>query len=479
MSVVSITLQFEHKAAGEALTDENDNPSGPADLRDLVLELNFVPRWARTLPAQQSVGAAPDQTRERPSRERSAGFERPGARPERPGSHRGDRAAAGRDKAPPRPAYDRRPVRPPLPPRLPLRISLVPEQRQLSSMLHQLQVARKAYPLVNLASLLCSKPEFCCAKIELERAGAVCELYQCKTCRVLSLDRATMATHVARSHLPEYFDKQETAIEPPAGQFTCIARCGLSGILLGPPNHHSYTEKLQEVHHTQYPNLSVEEYRAKIEMRREPELIEKWKEECRRVTTYTLKGATDGEDAKPLSWSAAEGVFQRRFAPGLITRVQRAVVTVAQAMQMEDGALQRAIREAWQREARFPRTMLFALRAVFRHKDLHLFKVGEGWDYVCPIRPSPLDLKHVIPSIREVLTHLQTHPGCKRKELVEALRPGAAEDSAPAAEVLSPLGWLVEKGHILEFFDGSLSVPLKARPQTDEERAPVAEAEPA
>lgn len=361
------------------------------------------------------------------------------------------------------------------PPRLPLRISLVPEQRQLSSMLHQLQIARKAYPLVNLASLLCAKPEFCCAKVELERGTSVCELYQCKTCRAISMDRTAMLTHAARCHLAEYFDKHETEVEAPAGQFTCVARCGLSGALLGPPNHHSYSEKLQELHHTQYPNLSLDEYRAKIEMRHEPELIEKWKEEARRTTTYTLKKASDEEEAKPLTWAAAESLFQRRFAPALVTRVQRAIVTVAQAMQMEDGALQRAVREAWQRETRFPRTMLFALRAVFRHKDLHLFKVGEGWDYVCAIRPAPLDLQHVVPSIREVLTHLQTHPGCKRKELVQALRPGAEENSAVAGEVLSPLGWLIEKGHILEFFDGSLSVPLKARPQTDAEAAPASE----
>jgi hypothetical protein len=460
------------------LTEENDNPSGASDLNDLVLELNFVPRWARGAPSQQAGSAASEPTRDRPQRDRHADQDRRGARPERPGANRGDRGTTPQrhDRFSTRPpAYER----PQPPPRLPLRISLVPEQRQLSSMLHQLQVARKAYPLANLASLLCAKPEFCCAKIELERSGTVCELYQCKTCRTLSLDRAAMALHVVRSHLEEYFDKVETESEAPTGQFTCVARCGLSGILLGPPNHHSYSEKLQEVHRTKYANLSLEEYRAKIEMKHEPELIEKWKEESRRATTFKLKGAPDGDDAKPLSWSAAEALFQRRIAPGLVTRVQRAVVTVAQAMQMEDVPLQRAIRDAWQRETRSPRTMLFALRAVFRHKDLHLFKVGAGWDYVCPIRPSPLELKHVIPAIREVLTHLQTHPGCRRKELVEALRPGAAEDSAPAAEVLSPLGWLIEKGHILEFFDGSLSVPLKARRQTPAETAPPADVEPA
>ena len=459
------------------MSDENDNSSGPADLKDLVLELNFVPRWARSGPAQAGAASPREERRESPSQDRKSGFDRRGPQPDR---NRGDRPpAGGRDRTGPRRTFDRPALRPPPPPRLPLRISLVPEQRQLSSMLHQLEVARKAYPLVNLATLLCSKPEFCCAKIELERGGTVLELYQCKACRTISLDRATMVTHVARCHLAEYFDKQDAEIEPPTGQFTCVARCSLSGTLLGPPNHHSYSEKLQELHHTQFPNLSLEEYRTKIEMRHEPELIEKWKEEARRVTTYTLKKPSNEEEAKPLSWAAAEALFQRRFAPGLVTRVQRAIVTVAQALQMEDGALQRAVREAWQREARFPRTMLFALRAVFRHKDLHLFKVGEGWDYVCAIRPSPLDLKHVVPSIREVLTHLQKQPGCKRKELVEALRPGAAENPAAAAEVLSPLGWLIEKGHILEFFDGSLSVPLKARPQTDAEQAPAPEPEPA
>ena len=66
--------------------------------------------------------------------------------------------------------------------------------------------------------------------------------------------------------------------------------------------------------------------------------------------------------------------------------------------------------------------------------------------------------------IREVLNHLREHPGCTRRNLMEALRPGLAPDAPEIKSVLTPLAWLVERGHIIEFFNGTLSVPLGGRP---------------
>jgi hypothetical protein len=64
-----------------------------------------------------------------------------------------------------------------------------------------------------------------------------------------------------------------------------------------------------------------------------------------------------------------------------------------------------------------------------------------------------------VESIRNELTYLCDHPGCTRKELVEALRPDTPLESPEVAEVVSNLRWLVEKGHVIEFYDGRLSVP--------------------
>jgi hypothetical protein len=489
-----------HSNAESSLTEPTNTPDDPQNLKDLVLELNFVPRWART-PPENGRFSEHEPRHERVERDERRPFRRPqsdsrdrGQRDRRPERRDRDQGGARPDRKrefdAPRPAdrgdqgdRSQRPPprdaanRPAPPPRLPLRVSMIPDQRQLAAMLHQLHVARKAYPVADLASLLCAKPEFCCARIEVERDAPGAELYQCKTCRAVARDRASILFHAVHAHMDEYFDKVIAESEPPTGQFTCVARCGLSGVLLGPPNHHSYGERVQEVHRTRYPEMSMDAYRSRIEMSHDAALIEQWKEESRKTTTYKLKSPANEEEAKALPWSAAEALFQRRFAPAIVSHVQRAVLPVSVAMKGADATLVRVVRDAWQRECRFPRNMVFALRAVFRHKKLHLFKVGEGWDYVCPIRPVPLDPQYVIPSIREVLTHLQSHPGCKRKELLEALRPGAAEGAPEVSEVLSPLGWLIEKGHILEFFDGSLSVPLSARPQ-QEEPTPAAPAEP-
>ena len=79
------------------------------------------------------------------------------------------------------------------------------------------------------------------------------------------------------------------------------------------------------------------------------------------------------------------------------------------------------------------------------------------------VRPAPLDPEHAVDNIREVLLHLRAHPGCTRAQLVATLRPDAAVDTETASEVLSPLGWLIERGHIIEFYDGTLSVPMSRK----------------
>ena len=42
--------------------------------------------------------------------------------------------------------------------------------------------------------------------------------------------------------------------------------------------------------------------------------------------------------------------------------------------------------------------------------------------------------------------------------------PGIREDAPEVTEVLSPLRWLTERGHVVEFSNGTLSVPTSRRP---------------
>lgn len=90
---------------------------------------------------------------------------------------------------------------------------------------------------------------------------------------------------------------------------------------------------------------------------------------------------------------------------------------------------------------------------------MHVFRAGKQMEFITATAPAPLAPESAIESISEVLRYLQEHPGCTRQLLVEGLRPGASTDEATARDILAPLGWMIERGHIIEFFNGTLSVP--------------------
>jgi len=466
--------------------------------RDLVLELNFVPTWARRPPGSLlgrfagSEGGAEERsgTRDRGDRRESdrdrgsrGGMERRGGGPgagrgERRGDGRGPARGGNREQRPPGgPPSDRRapPDRGPdrgfdrgprrldgqrfrreAPIRLPVETRFMPDQKALSSMVRQIAQLKRAYPLLDLAAIFTSKPETCVARLDVRPDVKDVVLHQCKICGMAALERERIFAHLARAHHGDYFIREETETEAPAGNFTCVARCGLSGVLLGPPNHHSYADKVQELHMTRFPNMPLEAYRQRIEVVRDPALIEQWKTESRKRVTYRFKDKPDGE---PMTWTSAEARFTREIAPGLVQQGRRVAVPVSLVRQMEEQALLRTIEEAWRYECRFPGNLLFALRGAFRGKHLRVFRAHKV-EFVTAIEPAPIDPARAVEPIRSTLEFLRAHPGCKREQLVEALRPGKALDSPEAGEVLAPLAWLVEKGHIIEFFDGALSVPL-------------------
>lgn len=154
--------------------------------------------------------------------------------------------------------------------------------------------------------------------------------------------------------------------------------------------------------------------------------------------------------------------MRRHIVPGLVRTAQRAVVPLAVARTFEDAALLASLREALAREDRFPLSLMMALRAAFRHLRLHVFKAGQGRgvNFVTSTPPFPLAAARVVKPIEELLADLHVHPGCTRAELLARLHPGEPDNSEANREVLSHLNWLIDKGHVIEFFNGTLAVPL-------------------
>jgi len=499
---------------------ENEEAKPAAqDNGGIVLDLSFAPNWARTSPETHSQRyqndrfeggedgdgrhGGRDAGRDRRPRRDFDGPDRrkPQDRKPRRDFERGPRLDMQRpesrgavaDLRGPRPEgaprFDRgerperrdfRPPRPETPP-LPLEIRVLPEQKALGAVIRRIQTSHRAFPLRDIAWLFLDNPASCLIRVEPLKDQQL-PLFQCKVCGMPALSEEEIRAHLVNRHMDDFFDVEEVSCEPPSGAFVCVARCGLSGELLGPPNHHSFNSKVHEMLRTRYPNMSEEMYRSRIETVREAEVIEQWRQQCTKKRIYRRKGAAPtvaepvaeaaeaapaepaavesepAPKAPPMERDVAELVFMREILPQQIAGVRHLICTAAVAMQTTSRPLYFAFKDMLTRERRFPASLFFALRGAFRHRKLHLFRVNDpkGQDFVMLKAAAPLDPAHAVQALRDVLTYVNEHPACTKAEMVAAIAGG---DETKVKETLVQLAWLVEKGHVIEFYNDVLSGP--------------------
>ena len=486
------------------MDDEVSPESGPAEKPELTLDLNFLPTWARKPPENPYAGRdmpGGDRGRERSGRrdDRRGGFGsrpgqsrsgarpggggRPGAgsrppggggafrRPEggsAPGMGSSNRPGAGfrsrrpdDRRGPRRDGGARRPPREFHPP-LNVRISFLPDRERLALVVRDIQASRRAFPLIEIANRFLGREDLYLVKLELPQptnGGERQAFVQCLDCHRVFRSRAHAEAHVVQAHLDKFFTIEETEVEPPKGTFTCIARCRLSGVLLGPSNHHGYNEKIQELWSSRYPHMSKADYLGHIETVRDEALVEKWKESLCKKTVYRLKEVPEGQEAEEMTHTQAKEWLRGGTLNSLLRESARCMVPGAQSKQFDDGPLRQAMSLAWQKETRFPFSLSLALRPAFRHMHLNLFKVNAKETYVTAVLPKPVDMETAPLIVREIITFLKTHPGATRQQVLEGLRAGLDAEAAEAAELLLHLGNLAANGGVIEFFNGTLSLP--------------------
>jgi hypothetical protein len=111
-------------------------------------------------------------------------------------------------------------------------------------------------------------------------------LFRVKRDGSLWTSRKEAVNHLLAKHLGQFYRKSTVATEPPKGAFTVVAQCGMSGVLLGPPNHHEYTSRVISLHASRFKNMPFEVYKSRIRMVRDEALIEQWKSEQSTKTIY-------------------------------------------------------------------------------------------------------------------------------------------------------------------------------------------------
>lgn len=464
------------------------------------MELNFVPSWARKSASENPFArddAFQNDYRERPRRnDRNGGPRRKQRqddrqrRPKRPreerphgkghegGTHHQDRRDSYQGQQSDRQEYaprhrEERPRHEHI--ELPLTVHFIPDRAALRAVVQQIRQSSRAYPLFDLAGLFLDKQSHYAVKVEFEKdSDPEMHFYQCEKCKTVRTDRESLLNHILADHLSDYFDVEEIEVEPPKGKFSCVGRCPRTKELLGPPNYHSFNERLVELHREHFSRMPLDRYRATIEMVHEEEVVEQWRDSCRKQTVYQLKvakkpvsaeeaegaeGAKEADKVENMTAQQADVWLRQNESTKLIHESRRIVIPGPSAQELPPGPLRHAIRRGWGRESRHPFTLAMALRPAFRHMGLFTFKAGDKITFVTAIHPKPMDAEHAEATLHQVLEYLAENPGINRSQLVDALVPGVAHDTKEALHIVSPLRWLIDRGHVVEFFNGKLSVP--------------------
>ncbi|HEV3243358.1 MAG TPA: hypothetical protein VGZ31_02985 [Chthoniobacterales bacterium] len=410
----------------------------------------------------------PDRKGPRPSFDRST---RKGKPPERPGRP---------DRRPPR-AQDRHrkerhpPVERPLPP---IAVKFLPRMSAFQNVVAQIKSGSVAYSVFALARLFLEKATR--HDVQLT-APPDSPLFQLGENGAVSVDRQFLERNAFRFAQPDFYKIDITETEPIKGNFTNVARCRLSGTFLGPTNHHDYQRRLRNLYEQRFSRrMSFPDYQRQIQIVTDPAEIEKWKEDARKVTTFsTLRDETSTTFS---SATETERHFQQNYLPGLIRSISELLIDGPASRRLHDRVLNRLIENAWTHETRSPSSMMQELAARFREVGLHVFRHRRGMLFVSSIYPRAFkhDETGVSPQVRAILEAIGAAPRIGRKELADKLIVDLTADEAERMKMAlaSDLRWLINEGYVIEFNDGSLDLPrAKAKPKEETVEAAVSAAE--
>jgi hypothetical protein len=484
---------------------------------DFDLEKLFLPAWAQE-PSAAKYAHYEGET-ERPDRREGRRGPRPPRRDGPPGARRGDDRPRGDRRGGPRPEGRRGPPQqggdrqgprpgdwrerererrePPAP--LPdINVSLIPDDKGVESLARQIKMTGRAYPLFDIAQMILQKPERHSVAFSVKKNAEgqpVQALFVCALDDSLWLSEDEAVGHVLRKHFATFYQAERTATEPPKGKYTFVAQCGMSGVILGPPNHHDYQNQLRKLHSERFSRMPFDVFKARVRIVRDEEVVKKWVEDQSFRTEYICLNQPE-----PLRLGCMEAVekhFREVHKDTIIKPVETYTITGTAARSLRSPELARLVRSVWEDQRRFPLQIATVLSQQFAGYGLQFFKVNKTVTHVSVARPHYLDLaaSPVSEGIKRIVEFIDAHPRCSRRDLVEALAPTPAqpaatpapapapeavategqgvppsqpEAAAPTSEqtaVIADLHWLIHQGHVIEFANGILETAKKPLPK--------------
>ncbi len=360
------------------------------------------------------------------------------------------------------------------------KVQVIPEEKGVALLARRIRLQGRAYPLFDIARLITqSQDRFKVRVSMLQGSGeeAPQELWLCRVDQTLWLNESDALAHFLAKHLDQFYQSEKTKTDPPKGNFSFVAQCSLSGVVLGPPNYHAYQAKLKELHEERFARMPFEKFKANVKVVHDEAIVAQWLEEQSWTTEYTDPKNPDAP--KLHSLEEVQQHFKAHHMKGVVDRVKSAEVS---------GDFQKQVARPFRDlvkfyvddQRRFPLQLATELSHQFTRQGLQFFKVNKTVTHVSVSRPHYLDLEAtpVSDMVQRIVQFIDQTPDCSRAKVMQALAPSpAAEENAPAttesapaaeltpeqAAVSTDLHWLIHQGHVIEFSNGKMETAKKPK----------------
>ena len=355
-----------------------------------------------------------------------------------------------------------------------LKIDFLPEPNAAAGIAKQIRLSGRAFPVFGTSKLFLDRPER--HLVRITSSDPAVPLFQIGDGPV-SFDRAAVERNAFHHARDEFYAAETVQGEPIKGNFKNVARCRSTGTLLGPTNHHGYQPALRKLYEERFSRqMSFQNFQQyEIDTVNDEQAVADWKEQARTTTTYaTVK------EAEPITFKTvhdAEQHFKKTYLPTLVKTGQTLECSGAASRVSADRHVAGAAREAWEAESRFPQQMVNALRPYFAEAGLTFFKHRKRMLFVCTTKP----LRHpegqvFSDGITAILQTVEASPRIKRPQLAVKIL-GEPQDTPEAAarkaQLASDLHYLIHAGHVIEFSDGALELPLNPNAKPEQEPKPA------
>ncbi|MCC5805650.1 MAG: hypothetical protein JJU00_04905 [Opitutales bacterium] len=354
-----------------------------------------------------------------------------------------------------------------------------PEDVPFKALAQAMRHSCRTYELFEIARVILEKPErfVCVAKHPDQKEGEPAILWASVPDGLPFLSEREASEHVLKHYLEQFFDVEEREVDPPAGTFQMVHRCGVTGELLGPPNYHRFQAICQEHHASKLPHMSFERFRERMETVREQEVIDAWLERMKKRMHYTLKDEFAGGEKREFDSLETARYYLLSHAKDKVVRPAYSARFSGKAIPLlpAQDPVRKSLETLHERQLRFPLDTANHLRGRLRRLNFAVYKKGsKGVSYVCAVkrrfrRPDEV----MADNLADLISFIEAHPNLPEKELPrqylgieipEKPEGGGIEelsetDKEKLLNLKRELKYLVSSGYVIEYSDGRLFVP--------------------